>query len=82
MNGWYVTLKITFHVYYYARTDERMINNFKTTFYVYYYVRTTDERMVNNFKTTFYVYYYVRTDERMVRKFKTNISHVLLRQDR
>ena len=50
MNGWYVTLKLTFHVYYYVRTDERMVNNFKTKFYVYYYVRT-DERMVHKFKT-------------------------------
>ena len=31
---------------------------------------------------TFNVYYYVRTDERMVHKFKPNISRVLLRQDR
>ena len=33
-------------------------------------------------KLTFHMNYYVRTDERMVHKFKTNISHELLRQDR
>ena len=30
MNGWYISLKLTFHMYYYVRTDERMVHNFKT----------------------------------------------------
>ena len=82
MNGWCISLKLTFHVYYYVRTDERMVLNFKNKNFTY----TTTSGQMNGWyislKLTFHMYYYVRTDEQMVHNFKTNISRVLLREDR